>query len=184
MNENADMLLLELEEKMEKTIVALKTEFNGIRTGRANPSILDRITVSYYGTETPLRQVSSVTILEGSQLYIKPFDKSLLSVLEKAILASSLGLTPQNDGIGLRLIIPRPTEERRKELIKEVEKFGEGGKVAIRNIRRDGNEHLKKLELTEDDEKGYLEDVQTLTDKFIKKVDETIKDKSSELLTI
>ncbi|MDR4969006.1 MAG: ribosome recycling factor, partial [Acholeplasmataceae bacterium] len=161
-----------------------KKEFAGVRTGRANPALLDRILISYYGVDTPLKQISSIAVVEGNQLFIKPFDKSLLKPIEHAIMASDLGLNPQNDGTGIRLFLPQPTEERRKELVKEIERMGEHSKVGIRNIRRDGNEHMKKLGLSEDDEKGYIQDVQELTDKFVKKIDEEVKIKSEELLKI
>lgn len=184
MSEQADMILMDTEERMDKAIDALRRDFAGIRTGRANPTLLDRIVLSYYGVETPLKQISSISVVEGNQLFIKPFDKSLLKPIEQAIYASNLGLNPINDGVGIRLILPQPTEERRRELIKEVEKHGEGAKVAIRNIRRDSNDHMKKVGLSEDDEKGYLQDVQDLTDTFIKKVDVTISEKSAELLKI
>ncbi len=184
MNEQADMILLEVEERMEKSIEALKRDFNSIRTGRANPSLLDRIAIEYYSVETPLKQIASISVVEGNQLFIKPYDKSMLKQIEQAIYASDLGLNPQNDGIGIRLILPQPTEERRRELIKDVERAGEQAKVAIRNIRRDGNDNLKKISLSADDEKGYLDDVQELTNTFVKRVDEEIKHKSDELLTI
>ena len=182
MNEQADLLLMEIEEHMQKTIEALEREFAAVRTGRANPALLDHVNVDYYGAPSPIRQISSVSIVEGNQLYIKPFDKSILKQIETAIYASDLGLNPLNDGNGIRLILPQPTEQRRKELVKEVDKLGEQAKVGIRNIRRDGNDHVKKLGLPEDDEKGYLEDVQELTNKFVKHIDEQIKEKSSELL--
>lgn len=184
MNEQADMILLEVEERMEKSIEALKRDFNSIRTGRANPSLLDRISIEYYSVVTPLKQIASISVVEGSQLFIKPYDKSMLKQIEQAIYASDLGLNPQNDGIGIRLILPQPTEQRRRELIKDVERAGEQAKVAIRNIRRDGNDNLKKINLSEDDEIGYLEDVQELTNTFVKRVDDEIKNKSDELLTI
>lgn len=183
-NEQADQILLDIEEKMEKTVHVLEHELTHIRTGRPNPALLDDVKVSYYGVETPLSQTSSISIVEGTQLYIKPYDKSLLKDIEHAINASDLGLTPINDGTGIRLMIPQPTEERRRALVKEVEKHGEHAKVAVRNIRRDGNDHIKKLGLTEDDEKGYHEDVQTLTDEHIKKLDQVIQAKSDELLKI
>ncbi len=182
MNEQADLLLMEIEEHMQKTIEALEREFAAVRTGRANPALLDHVNVDYYGAPSPIRQISSVSIVEGNQLYIKPFDKSILKQIETAIFASDLGLNPLNDGNGIRLILPQPTEQRRRELVKEVDKLGEQAKVGIRNIRRDGNDHVKKLGLPEDDEKGYLEDVQELTNKFVKHIDEQIKEKSSELL--
>lgn len=184
MIEQADMLMLEFEEKMEKSVQSLQREFATIRTGRANPNLLDRIVVEYYGTPTPLKQVASISVPEAQQLYIKPFDKSILKDIEQAINASDLGLPPRNDGVGIRLMLPALTEERRKQLVKEVEKFSENGKVAIRNIRRDANDQMKKLGLSEDIEKGYLDDIQVLTDKYVKKVEELTKEKSDELLTI
>lgn len=183
-NELADQILIEIEEKMEKTIHVLNHELTHIRTGRPNPALLDDIKVSYYGVDTPLNQTASIAVVEGTQLYIKPYDKSLLKDIEQSLNASDLGLTPINDGSGIRLVIPQPTEERRRSLVKDVEKHGEHAKVAVRNIRREGNDHIKKLGLTEDDEKGYLEDVQTLTDSHIKKLDEVILAKSDELLKI
>ncbi|MGE4321232.1 MAG: ribosome recycling factor [Acholeplasmataceae bacterium] len=182
MNEQADMLLMEIEENMEKTIEALDREFAAVRTGRANPSLLDHVNVDYYGAPSPIKQISSVSVVEGNQLYIKPYDKSILKQIETAIYASDLGLNPLNDGNGIRLILPQPTEERRRELVKEVDKLGEQAKVGIRNIRHHGNDHVKKLGLPEDDEKGYLEDVQELTNKYVKKIDEQIKEKGNELL--
>jgi len=184
MNEQADMLLLEIEENMQKSIESLIRDLAAVRTGRANPSLLDHVKVDYYGAENPIRQISSVTIVEGNQLYIKPFDKSILKSVETAIYASDLGLNPLNDGSGIRLILPQPTEERRRQLVKDVDKLGEHAKIAIRNIRRDGNVHVKKLELSEDDEKGYLEDVQSLTDQFVKKVEAELKEKEQELMKI
>lgn len=182
--EEANLILIDIEERMDKAVQALRREFTQIRTGRANPGILDRITVSYYGVDTPLKQISSIQVVEGSQLYIKPYDKTSLKDIEHSIYASNLGINPINDGVGIRLIFPQPTEERRKELVREVEKMGEGAKVAVRNIRRDGNDQVKKLEMSEDDEKGYLQDVQELTDDYVKKVDEEVKLKADELLTI
>ncbi|NLK12689.1 MAG: ribosome recycling factor [Candidatus Phytoplasma sp.] len=184
MTEQANLVIMEIEEKMEKTIESTIKEFSNIRTGRANPTILDRINVSYYGVDTALKQVASISLVESNQLYIKPYDSSLLTVIEQAILASQLGVTPQNDGVGIRLVFPQPTEQRRRELIKEVDKAAEHAKIAIRNVRRDGNDQIKKLGLTEDAEKGYLEDVQKLTDKFVKRIEEETKIKSDELLTI
>lgn len=184
MIEQADMLMLEFEEKMEKSVQSLQREFATIRTGRANPNLLDRIVIEYYGTPTPLKQVASISVPEAQQLYIKPFDKSILKDIEQAINASDLGLPPRNDGVGIRLMLPALTEERRRQLVKEVEKFSENGKVAIRNIRRDANDQMKKLGLSEDIEKGYLDDIQVLTDKYVKKIEELTKEKSDELLTI
>jgi len=184
MSEQADLILFEIEEHMEKSVEVLRKEFASIRTGRANPALLDKLHIDYYGVSTPVKQISSIAAVEGNQLFIKPYDKSSLKAIEHAIYASDLGLNPQNDGIGIRLVLPALNEQRRRELVKEIERMGEQAKVNVRNIRRDGNEQLKKLSLTEDDEKGYLEDVQELTNTFIKKVEEVIKLKSQELLTI
>ena len=183
-HEQADLILMECEDHMSKTVDVMKKDFASIRTGRANPAILDRIPIEYYGAETPLKQVASVSVPEATQLYIKPFDRSVLKAIEHAIQASDIGINPQNDGVGLRMILPPLTEQRRRDLVKEVEKLGEHAKVGIRNVRRDGNEHIKRLGLPEDDEKGYLQDVQDLTDTFVKKVDEEIKLKSEDLLKI
>ena len=179
-----DMVLLEAEEKMDKVIDNYNNELQTIRTGRANPALLDQITIDYYGVPTPIRQVAQISVPEPSQLYIKPYDKSVLKQIETAIQVSKLGLNPQDDGNGIRLIIPKMTEERRKELVKQVGKLEEQTKVGVRNVRRDANDELKKLKLTEDDEKGYLEDVQTLTDKKIKVIDELTDKKSEELMHI
>ena len=184
MTEQADLILLETEERMQKTIEVLVKDFSQVRTSRANPALLDRISIDYYGAPSPIFQIASITVVEGNQLYIKPFDKSILKQIEHAIHASELGLNPQNDGIGIRLILPQLTEQRRKELSKEVDKLGETAKIAIRNIRRDSNDSIKKMGLTEDDEKGYLNDIQTLTDDFVKKIDEEVKIKTEELMTI
>lgn len=184
MHDIADTLLLETETRMEKALHVLVHDLGQIRTGRANPALLENIYVSYYGVDTPVQQVSSIAVVEGNQLFIKPYDKSLLKDIEHAIQASQLGLNPINDGTGIRLILPQPTEERRKSLVKDVEKHGETAKVAVRNIRRDANDHLKKIGLPEDDEKGYQEDVQSLTDLYIKKVEDEVKLKSNELLKI
>jgi len=183
-NEQADMILMEVEERMEKAVEAVRREFSAIRTGRANPALLDRISISYYGADSPLKQIASISVVEGNQLFIKPFDKSILKAIEQAIYASDLGLNPMNDGIGIRLILPQLTEQRRKELTKDVDRIGETGKVAVRNIRRDGNDQIKKIGLSEDDEKGYLEDVQELTNQFVKKMDDAVLDKSEELMKI
>ncbi len=180
-----DMILLEAEEKMDKSIAAYAHELSAVRTGRANPALLDSIMIEYYGVLSPLKQIAAITVPEASQLYIKPFDKSTLKAIEGAISASALGLTPQADGVGIRLNIPKMTEERRKELVKLVGKMEETAKVAVRNIRRDANDDLKKLDtLTEDDEALYLEEVQKLTDKKILEVEKLTTDKQKELLTI
>ncbi len=182
--EELEMTLLEVEEKMDKTIANYKTELTTVRTGRANASLLDSIMIDYYGVPTPVKQVSSITIPEANQIYIKPYDKSSVKDIEKAIFSSPLGLTPQNDGNGIRLILPKMTEERRKELVKLVGKMEEQAKVAIRNLRRDLNDDIKKLALPEDDEKASLEDAKTLTDKKIAELEKLTAEKSKELMSI
>jgi ribosome recycling factor len=182
--EELEMLLLECEEHMDKAIEALKRELSTVRTGRANATLLDTISIEYYGVQTPLKQVSSISIPEANQLYIKPFDKSSLKDIEKALLASSLGLTPQNDGAGIRLILPKMTEERRRELTKVVGKMEEAAKVAVRNVRRTYNDDIKKLGLPEDDEKGSLDDIQKLTDAKITQIEAVAKTKEQEVMSI
>ena len=145
------MVLLEGEEKMDKAIAAYERELSTVRTGRANASLLDSISIDYYGVPTPVKQISSISIPEANQLYIKPYDKSSLKTIETAIFASPLGLTPQNDGNGIRLILPKMTEERRRELVKQVGKMEEAAKVAIRNVRRELNDDIKKLDLPEEE---------------------------------
>lgn len=184
MPEMLDMIILETEERMEKAVKSLVRDFATIRTGRANPSLLDRIEIDYYGAMTPINQVASITVVEGTQLYIKPFDKSALKLIEQAIYASDLGLPPANDGVGIRLSLPVLTEQRRRELTKEVDKLSEGGKIAVRNIRRDANDQVKKLELPEDDERKALDDIQKMTDDYIVKVDEESKEKNQEIMKI
>jgi len=179
-----DMILLETEEKMEKTIQSMLKEFSKIRTGRANATILDSITIEYYGSPSPVRQISNVSTPEANQLLIKPYDASTLKLIERAINSSDLGINPINDGVSLRLIFPKLTEERRRELVKSLGKLTEGAKVAIRNIRRDGNDAIKKLSLPEDDEKGYIEDIQKLTDKYVELVDKETEKKEKELMEI
>lgn len=182
--EELEMVLLEGEDKMDKAIASYERELSTVRTGRANASLLDSIQIEYYGVMTPVKQISSISIPEANQLYIKPYDRSSVKAIETAILASPLGLTPQSDGNGVRLILPKMTEERRRELVKLVGKMEEQAKVAIRNIRRDTNDEIKKLDLPEDDEKGYLEDVQKLTDKKIAQIESITERKSSELMSI
>lgn len=179
-----DMILMETEEKMDDTLKELSYEFSSIRTGVANASLLDHIQVDYYGAKTPVKQLASISVVEGTQLYIKPYDKGILKDIEKAISTSDIGIAPQNDGNGLRIIIPKMTEERRRELAKEIGKKAEAIKVRIRNVRRDANDKLKKLDLAEDELKGYLDDVQALTDKNIKKIDEASAKKEKEVMTI
>ena len=183
-----DTILLLGEEKMEKTLESLKKEFTNIRTGRANPQILDSITVDYYGVQTPINQMSSISVPEAQLLVIKPYDKGTLKNIEKAILASDLSLTPLNDGTVIRINFPALTEQRRKELAKVVKSSAENAKVAIRNIRRDVNDQLKKLEknngISEDELKSYNDEVQTMTDKWIEKIDAAAKEKERLIMEI
>lgn len=181
-------LLTQQETRMDKTIEALKQEFASIRTGRASTSLLDKITVDYYGTPTPVNQVANVSAPEPRMILITPWDKSMIGAIEKAVLQSDLGLNPSNDGAVIRLAIPQLTEERRKELVKVVHKRAEEAKVAIRNIRRDANEVLKKEEkaktITEDDSKDGQEKIQKLTDKKIKAVDDLKDKKEKDVLEV
>ena len=183
-----DELLLNGEEKMEKAIIALKKEYAGIRTGRANPLILDKVVVDYYGVPTPLRQISQVSVQDGQTLVISPYDKSILKEIEKAMIKAELGITPNSDGMVIRLTFPPLTEDRRKEISKEVKKVGEEAKVAVRNIRRDMTDDLKKLEksenLPEDTVKDTQDEIQKLTDKYIKIVDESAAEKEKEVMTV
>lgn len=178
----------EFDARMQKTIEHLNSEYATIRAGRANPHVLDKIKVDYYGTPTPVQQVGNISIPEPRMIQIQPWDKSLLKAIEKAILTSELGINPTNDGTVIRLIFPELTEERRKELVKDVKKKGEADKVAIRNIRRDGNDAFKKLgkssDVSEDEIKELEDELQQLTDKYIKKVDEMIDEKSKDILTV
>lgn len=175
-------------ERMTKAIGAYTRELAGIRAGKANASLLDRITVDYYGAPTPINQLAGVSVPEARLLVIQPYDKSVLGEIEKAILKSDLGLTPSNDGSIIRLAIPQLTEERRKELVKVVKKEAEEAKIAIRNIRRDSNDDLKKLEkngeITEDDLRGFSDDIQKLTDDQISKIDGITKDKEKEIMEV
>ena len=174
------------DEKMQKTIDHLEADYQGIRAGRANPHVLDRLRVDYYGTPTPIQQVGNVTIPEARMIQIAPWEKSLIKQIEKAILASDIGITPSNDGAVIRLVFPELTEERRKDLVKEVKKKAEECKVAVRNIRRDGNEAFKKIakEISEDEVKQLEEELQKITDKYIKEVDKLTEAKSAEILTV
>ncbi|HEY8435538.1 MAG TPA: ribosome recycling factor [Haloplasmataceae bacterium] len=181
-----ESILREAEDRMKKSLEALASDFARLRTGRANPTILNGITINYYGAPMPINQIAAISVPEARLLVIKPYDRSVLGDIEKAIIAADLGIQPQNDGEVIRLAFPQPTEERRRELAKEAAKYGEQTKVAIRNIRRDANERFKKLEkakeITEDDLRAYLDDVQKLTDKYIEKVDQAVKDKEEEIL--
>ncbi len=175
------------DEKMNKTMDNLASELATIRAGRANPNVLNRIMVDYYGSPTPIQQVGNVSVPEPRMIQIQPWEKSLLKAIEKAIQMSDLGINPTNDGSVIRLIFPELTEDRRKELAKDVKKKGEAAKVAIRNIRRDGNDALKKLkgsEVSEDAIKDMEKDLQKMTDKFIEQVDKTVDAKTKEVMTV
>ena len=176
------------EEKMTKTCENLDGEFSNIRAGRANPNLLNRIMVEYYGTPTPMQQVGNISVPEPRIIQINPWEKSLLKAIEKAILASDLGITPTNDGTSIRLVLPELTEERRKELVKDIKKKGEAAKVAVRNVRRDANDTLKKMEkstdITEDERKEGEEKIQKMTDKYVAKIDKSVENKSKEIMTV
>lgn len=176
------------EDKMNKTLASLNEELATIRAGRANPNVLNKITVDYYGIPTPMQQVGNISVPEPRIIQINPWEKSLLKKIEKAIQTSDLGINPTNDGTCIRLIFPELTEERRKELSKDVKKKGEGAKVAVRNIRRDANDTLKKMEkaseITEDERKEGEEKIQKLTDKFISKLDAAVEAKTKEIMTV
>lgn len=175
------------EDKMEKTMSNLDGELGTIRAGRANPNVLNKIMVDYYGTPTPLQQVGNISVPEPRMIQIQPWEKNMLKVIEKAIQVSDLGINPTNDGSMIRLVFPELTEERRKELVKDVKKKGEAAKVAIRNIRRDGNDAFKKLkgtDISEDGIKDLESELQKITDKFIKEVDKAIDVKSKEVMTV
>lgn len=181
---DSDMIMLELTEKMDKAIEALEKRFTTVRAGRANPSSLDGIMVEYYGSMTPLKQLATISVPEARQLLIKPFDKSCLSAIEKAILASNLGYNPGNDGETIRIVIPELTEERRRELAKQVKAMAEDAKVTVRNLRREGIEDVEKLELPEDQEKGMEKDIQDMVNEYNKKIEALTKEKEQELLTV
>lgn len=175
------------ETKMSKTLKNLDSELGTIRAGRANPHVLDRITVDYYGAPTPLQQVANISVPEARMIQIQPWDASLVKQIEKAILVSDLGINPTNDGKMIRLVFPELTEERRKELVKDVKKKGEAAKVAVRNIRRDANDAFKKLaksDVSEDEIKELEEKIQKVTDKYIKEVDKSVEAKSKEIMTV
>lgn len=175
------------DEKMKKTYEFLETDYAALRAGRANPHVLDKLRVDYYGTPTPIQQVGNITIPEARIIQIAPWEKSLIKPIEKAIMTSDIGITPSNDGAIIRLVFPELTEERRKDLVKEVKKKGEDAKVAIRNIRRDGNDAFKKLaktDISEDEIKQLEDSLQKQTDKYIKDVDALIDKKSKEIMTV
>lgn len=175
------------EDKMQKTLSGFESELTTIRAGRANPHILDKLTVDYYGSPTPIQQVANVTVPEARMIQIQPWESSLIKTIEKAILSSDLGLNPSNDGKSIRLVFPELTEERRKDLVKDVKKKGEAAKVAVRNIRRDANDAFKKLtkqDVSEDEVKDLGDSMQKLTDKYIKEIDKAVEAKSKEILTV
>lgn len=180
--------LKEYKEKMGKSIDSLASEYTSIRAGRANPHILDKITVDYYGQPTNLQSVANISVSEARTLVIQPWETSLIKEIEKAIMVSDIGITPNNDGKVIRLSFPELTEERRKELVKDVKKKGEGAKVAIRNIRRDANDMIKKQqkanEISEDEQKDAEDEIQKMTDEFVAKIDTMVEDKSKEIMTV
>ncbi|MBO5278281.1 MAG: ribosome recycling factor [Lachnospiraceae bacterium] len=182
------MEIKQFEEKMEKSLESLKAEYTTIRAGRANPHLLDKIKVDYYGTPSALQQVANVSVPEARMIQIQPWESSLIKEIEKAILASDIGITPNNDGKVIRLIFPELTEDRRKELVKDVKKKGENAKVAVRNIRRDANDAIKKAakatEISEDEQKQLEDKVQKSTDKYIAEIDKAVEEKSKEILTV
>ena len=181
---DSEMIILEVTDNMDKTMENLNKRFATVRAGRANPSSLDGVFVDYYGSMTPLKQLATISVPEARQLLIKPFDKGSLGAIEKAILAANLGYNPGNDGETIRIVIPELTEERRKELVKQVKAICEDAKVSIRNIRRDGLENVKKAELPEDEAKGMEKDIQDLVNEYNKKIENKLKEKEQELLTV
>jgi ribosome recycling factor len=178
----------DVEGHMQKTVEATQRSFNTIRTGRASTSLLDRVTVDYYGAPTPIKSLANVNTPDGSTIAIQPFDKTSLGAIEKAISLSDIGLTPSNDGVTIRLNIPPLTTERRKELVKQAGKYAEEGKVAVRNIRRDGIDEVKKQEkssdISEDEAKGLQEKIQKLTDKYIAKIEQVLAEKDKDIMTV
>lgn len=188
MSEAIEELFLFGEEKMEKAIAQMKREFASVRTGRANPAVLDKVLVEYYGVPTQLRQMSQVTVSEGTTLVISPFDKTIIKEIEKALIKAELGVAPNNDGACIRLNFPPLTEERRRETAKDVKKYGEDAKVAIRNVRRDMVDDLKKAEkeenLPEDLVKSTQDDIQKLTDKYVGIIDSLVSEKEKEVMTV
>lgn len=177
-----------MDEEMTKAIKSLQHQFTKVRTGRANANILDGVSVDYYGSPTPIKQVGQVSTPEARLLQIQPFDKTIIGEIEKSIINANLGLTPSNDGNFIRIQFPTLTEEKRKELVKDVKKMGEDAKISIRNCRRDQNEQVKKAEkakdITEDDLKKYQDEIQKVTDKYVKEVDDIVASKEKELLTV
>ncbi len=175
------------EEKMNKAFDYLASDLAAVRAGRANPHVLDKVKVDYYGTPTPIQQVGNISIPEARMIQIAPWDRTLIKDIEKAIMASDLGITPSNDGAVIRLVFPELTEERRKQLTKDIRKKGEDAKVAVRNVRRDGNDALKKLkgtEVSEDEIEDLNDELQKITDKFIKDIDAAVEEKNKEIMTV
>lgn len=179
-----DEILLETEEKMEKALENLNNRFKNIRAGRANPAILDSVKVNYYGAPTPLNQLATISVPEARKLQVKAFDKSCLSDIEKAIYEADLGLTPNNTGELIFITIPELTEDRRREFVKQAKTMAEEAKIALRNIRQDANNSIKKLEINEDEQKSGMDEVQELINSYNKKVDERLREKEEELMTI
>ncbi len=180
-----EMILLQASEKMDKALETLQRHLNSIRTGRANPNMLEHVEADYYGSPTPINQMSSISVVEGRQLVIKPYDKSIIKDIEKALNEANLGYPIQNDGDVLRISIPPLTEERRREFSKDAQKMGEEGKVAVRNVRRDANDAIKKnKEFNEDMKKDGQDEVQTLTDSYIAKVEKMVSEKTEEIMAI
>ncbi len=184
----SDTIIKQADEKMQKAVAAFRRELATLRAGRANPSLLDRVSVEYYGALTPLNQMANISVPEARLLVIQPYDKSIIVEIEKAIQKAELGLSPSNDGDVIRIAIPALTEERRKELVKLVKKYTEEGKVAVRNIRRDTNDELKKLEkggdMTEDDLRHYSDEVQKVTDRFVAEIDSIAAAKEKEIMEV
>lgn len=183
-----DERLQQYNDKMEKSMSNMMEEFGGIRAGRANPHVLDKLRVDYYGSPTPIQQVANVTVPEARMIQIQPWESKMLKEIEKAILTSDIGINPTNDGKMIRLVFPELTEERRRDLTKEVKKKGENAKVAVRNIRRDANDAFKKLsksaDISEDEIKQLEDEIQKLTDKYIAEIDKSVEEKSKEILTV
>lgn len=179
-----DEILIEVQDKMDKAITSYETRLKTVRAGRANPSSLDGVSVDYYGTLTPLKQLATISVPEATQLLIKPFDKSCLKDIERAIFESNLGYTPNNDGESIRIVIPALTEDRRKELIKQVKKMAEDAKVSVRNARHEGLDKTKKSEMAEDEIKEAEKNIQDLVNEYNKKIETILKEKEQELLTV
>lgn len=177
-------VLIQTEDKMKLSINSLEHKFTNVRAGRANPNVLEGITVEYYGVDTPIKSLANISIPEARQLSIKPFDKSILGSIEKAIFEANIGLTPNNNGESIFIVIPALTEDRRKELVKQVKQIAEEGKIALRNIRQDANKAIENLELSEDEEKKAQEKVQNLINEYNKIVEEKLKEKEKELMTL